>query len=124
VFSQTNPPLDLEFGDPTVAKRPRRPRWTIGRVANDLAIVMIVVPIGLNLLEPQVRGSGSCGNTLDNFVMVLGLFFFAAKGLWIVLKALNDAAERGLTTMTKRLDVFASAEPARRSRKPKTLDEP
>ena len=69
-------------------------RWTIGRVANDLAIVAIAVPIVLRALAPPIRGE--CGTTLDNFALMAGLSFLAARLAWIPLKALNDASERWL----------------------------
>ena len=47
-----NEPPEVELGDPPAAKADRRPRWTIGRVANDLLIAVFVsIPI-VNLATP------------------------------------------------------------------------
>jgi hypothetical protein len=73
---------------------PGHRRWSIGRLATNLAIVAIAVPLGLRALAPP--GRGECGTTLDNFALMAGLWFLAAKLTWIPLKALNNAAERWL----------------------------
>jgi hypothetical protein len=73
-------------------------RWTIGRVATDLAIIMVAVPYGLNLLAPSPRGG--CGMTPEFYASSLGLLILGIRPTWLALKALNDAAERWLARVT------------------------
>jgi hypothetical protein len=54
---------------------------------------MIAVPLGMALIVasdglPRIRGE--CANTTENGVMALGLFYFAVKFGWKVLKGVND----------------------------------
>ena len=119
VFENGTP--EVELGDVPLAKPPRGRRWTVGRVTTALAIILIAVPLGLNILEPQVRGPGSCGSTTDNFALGLGLFLLAVRPTWFFLKTLNNAGERALAALTGR-DDFAAIPPTSHP-KPKPLDD-
>ena len=114
VFDDGSP--EAELGDPPVGKGLRaRYRWTVGRIATLLAMILIAVPIGIDVLEPQVRGPGACGNTPENFALVLGLFLIAARTSWFLLKSLNDAFERACD--------YYWPTPSRPRRKPKPLED-
>ena len=69
------------------------PRWTIGRVAVDLAILLVAVPIALDWLSPRPRGL--C-QTDESSVVALGLLILGTRPAWLALKWLNDAGERWL----------------------------
>src|SRR4051812_5702346 len=92
-------PSEVDLGDSPVAKPIPRPRWTVGRLATDLAIVAMAVPMGLGTLAPPVRGS--CGMTTENLVFFAGLSYFAARASWVALVALNDAGERWLQALER-----------------------
>jgi hypothetical protein len=70
-------PPEVELGDPPVAKDPCRRRWTTGRVATDLAIVAVAVPIGLDLLVPPPRSG--CGMTPQFYALTLGSTFIYVR---------------------------------------------
>ncbi len=85
---------EVELGDPPAARTPRRPRWTVGRVVTDIAIVAVAVPFALNWIVP--RAPEFCAMTTGYYVFSLGATCLGARAAWLVLKALNDAAERWL----------------------------
>jgi hypothetical protein len=117
-------PPEVQLGDPPVDKGlRRRHRWTIGRVTTALAIILIAIPIGLSVLDPPVRGPGTCGSTPDNFALAVGLFLLAARPSWLLLKALNDAGERAFTALTGR-DDYAPTIPSISDQDPNPLDDP
>jgi len=88
-----------------------RPRWTIARVATDLAIIMIVVPSVIDYLSPMPRGF--CGMTEGFMALSMGMAILGLRGFWIVLKFLNDAGERLLNLPNSPLS----------SQKPQPLDD-
>jgi hypothetical protein len=71
-----------------------RCRWTIGRVATDLGIIMVVVPSALDFLDPHHRG----GCVMEEWFILfwLGIAILGIRPTWFVLKALNDAGEQWL----------------------------
>ena len=69
-------------------------RWTIDRVATDLAIILVAVPSALELLAPTPRGY--CAMTDEFYACSLGLAILGVRAGGIALKALNDAGERWL----------------------------
>ncbi len=83
------------------------PEWTIGRVATDLAIILVAVPVVLDWLAPQPRGG--CGMTPEFNAEALGLAILGVRSTWLGSKWLNDAGVRCLERIS--------------SRKPQTLDE-
>jgi hypothetical protein len=87
-------PPEVELGDPPAAKPGRRPRWTIGRVANDLLIAVFVASFLLSVLNPLVPGI--CGNTPERDMATISGLILLVRPSWRLLKALNDAAERRL----------------------------
>jgi hypothetical protein len=79
----------------TDALAPRRAkRWSLGRLATDLAVVAVGVPIAIDWLVPPARGE--CGTTLLNLIWAAGLIVLGARLAWLPLKALNDASDRWL----------------------------
>jgi hypothetical protein len=118
-----NGPPEVEPGDPLLEKGLRRHRrWTVGRVTTALALILIAVPIGFCVLDPPVRGPGSCGDTPENLTLALGLFLLAARPTWRILKVLNDAGEKAFTALTGR-DDYAPMSPPRSDEKPEPLDD-
>ena len=86
---------------------PLENRWTSGRALTDVALV----PIGLKLLVPEIRGSGTCGQAPESNALLIGLLFLAARAL----KALNDAT---ISTADTRFPMGRLPQ-----RKPKPLDD-
>ncbi len=79
---------------PPKTAEPRR--WTVGRVATDLAIIMVAVPIALlDLAAPRRRAACAMTDEFDRRP-ALGLLILTVRASWSILKALNDAAERWL----------------------------
>ena len=103
-----------ERDDTMVVVGPGRDRWTVGRIATDLAMVMVAVPSGLDWLAPRPRGG--CGMTTDLAVFAMGLAILAIRASWIALKIANDAGERII-------EAFNRDEPSRRKSKSEPLDE-
>jgi hypothetical protein len=99
VISFDNEPAEVELGDPPVAKADHRPRWTIGRVANDLLIAVFVASITLSLLSPLVPGM--CGHTPERDAATISGLILLVRPTWRLLKAWNDAAERWLDRLTR-----------------------
>jgi hypothetical protein len=64
-----------------------RCRWTIGRVATDLGIIMVVVPSALDFLAPLPRGA--CGMTDEFYAFSLGLTILGARALLLALRAIS-----------------------------------
>ena len=105
---------EAERGDTMVVVGPDRDRWTVGRIATDLAMVMVAVPFGLDWHAPKPRGK--CGMTTDLAVFSMGLAILAIRASWISLKFVNDAGERNL-------EAFNRDERSRRKSKPEPLDD-
>jgi hypothetical protein len=117
--------MSIDFDDRIQVKLPRPKGWTVGRVLNDMAIIMIVVPIGVALIASRDRlpTAPSCGNTTENYCFAAGLTFFAVKFAWKILKRLNDAAERSLARIDEAARLRYLAEHTASIRKPPPLDD-
>jgi hypothetical protein len=98
-MSLDNFPPEVELGDPPAAKPGRRPRWTIGRVANDLMIAVFVASFTLSLLSPPIRGM--CGHTPERDAATISGLILLVRPSWRLLKALNDSAERWLEGLNR-----------------------
>ena len=84
------------------------PNGTVGRIAVDLAIILVAVPVAMDGLAPMPRGG--CGMTPEFHAEALGLAILGVRTTWLAAKWLNDAGERWLERMS--------------SRKPQPLDDP
>src|SRR3954470_17072473 len=82
-------PPEVELGDRPVAKDPRRHRWTLDRLATDLAIVAVAVPIGLDLLVPPPRSG--CGMTPQFYALTFGATYIYMR----LMAAAIAAVRRG-----------------------------
>jgi hypothetical protein len=87
-------PTEVEPGDPPIAKRAGRPRWTIGRFVTDLAIIMVAVPLAVDFLAP--RPKGSCATDEWTGSLLLGMILLGLRAAWPILFGLNHATERWL----------------------------
>jgi hypothetical protein len=76
------------------------PQWTLKRVATDLAIILVAVPVALDWLVPKPRGG--CGMTPEFFAESLGLAILGVRTTWLALKWLNDPGERWLERILTR----------------------
>jgi hypothetical protein len=85
---------EVGLGDPGVAKPRGRTRWTIGRVATDLAIILVAVPLIVGALDSAP--GGGCGMTGADILLPIGLLFLGIRGAWLFGKVINDAGERWL----------------------------
>jgi hypothetical protein len=84
--------MAIDFEDRIQAKRQSPARWTVGRLLNDVAIIMVAVPLGIY----SVKGVTNCGSDLFALSLMLGLCYLGPKLAWKILKPLNDRIDRYL----------------------------
>jgi hypothetical protein len=89
--------MSIDFDDRIKEKTHRPRRWTVGRVMNDLAIIMVAVPLGIYFIKGGVTNSGS---DFLGFSLMLGLPFLAVRLLFQILKPLNDRLDDYLPNHT------------------------
>jgi hypothetical protein len=64
-------------------------RSTIGRVATDLAIILIAVPSAVDFLAPMPRGY--CAMTEEFYAFSLGLTILGVQAFLLALRAMSGA---------------------------------
>jgi hypothetical protein len=111
--------MSIDFDDRIKEKTHRPRRWTVGRVANDLAIIMVAVPLGVY----SVKGVTNCGSDLLALSLMVGLIYLGPKLAWKILKPLNDAFERHLTARDEAARSRYLAEQSASTHKPPPLDD-
>ncbi len=113
------------IAEPDLVQSSRPIGRSIGRFLTALAIGMVVVPLGLAGVYPVERfpAVSRCGDTIENYTLVLGLAMLGARFAWKILKAINEVSERHLT----RIDAAARhrylARQAATVHKPSPLDD-